>query len=287
MRPGAFTAVALVAAGTLLAACAAGGRGTEGRPTTTGSEVPGTASVPSDTGTTAPIGTARSFSGSRTVGALFPPGGLEHTCTASVVDSATGNLLITAAHCIVGTAHGYRFAPGYHDGLEPFGSWTVVAAYGAPQWLSGRAAQSDYAFLVVAPRRVDGRSEHVQDVTGANRLGQAPASGVEVTVPAYPMGRDDDPITCTARVYYAGTYPAFSCNPYVGGTSGAPWLERSGRGFVVVGVIGGLHQGGCTPSISYSAAFSPATGRVARAAAAGVDPSRFPAAGSDGCSTGL
>src|SRR5208337_4757138 len=97
-----------------------------------------------------------------------------HTCTASVVDSSAGDLLITAAHCISGTAHGYSFVPGYHDGIEPFGSWTVVRAYGAPEWLAAQAPQRDFAFLVVAPHDVNGGTERIQDVTGAYQLGTAP-----------------------------------------------------------------------------------------------------------------
>jgi hypothetical protein len=41
------------------------------------------------------------FNGVRTVGALFyTTGSKAHFCTASVVDSATLNLILTAAHCV-------------------------------------------------------------------------------------------------------------------------------------------------------------------------------------------
>jgi hypothetical protein len=53
---------------------------------------------------------------------------------------------------------------------------------------------------------------------------------------------------------------------------------------VIDGDIGGLHQGGCTPSTSYS----PPLGKPAQAALArAVSHAKsdvFPAAGSDGCS---
>jgi V8-like Glu-specific endopeptidase len=221
-----------------------------------------------------------------TVGPLFPPGVSVHSCTASVVDSTAGNLLITAAHCISGTAHGYVFAPGYRGGIEPFGSWTVIGAYGAPDWIARQAPEDDFAFLLVAPHLVNGHTEQIQQVTGGNRLGTAPAAGDEVTVPAYSFGSNDDPITCTTPVHYDATYPAFNCSPYADGTSGAPWLQHRANGWSVVGVIGGLHQGGCQPSTSYSAAFGPATFRTASSAASRADTSTFPSAGSDGCSTG-
>lgn len=228
--------------------------------------------------------TAQSFHGVPTVGVLFPPGSLVHTCTASVIDSHTGNLLITAGHCISGTGKGYIFAPGYHDGIEPFGSWVVVGAYGAPGWIADQTPQRDFAFLAVAPRQVDGRIEQIQSVTGANQLGIAPASGERVKVPAYATGRDDDPLTCINRVDYHGRFPAFACNPYPGGTSGAPWLHRTGHGWTVVGIIGGLHQGGCYPWISYSPAFGAVTARTRADAEVSADASIFPSPSGDGCS---
>ncbi len=236
----------------------------------------------------APAGTPRAhpFGGTRTVGPLFPLGSTTHTCTASVVASRVGDLLITADHCIAGTARGYTFAPGYHDGEDPFGTWTVVGAYAAPQ-SSHRSAQLDFAFLVVAPHRARGRTVQIQAVTGADRLGAAPARGTPVTVPAYPVGRDDRPLTCTARVYFRGRFPAFNCDPYVDGTSGSPWLRRGPHGWVVVGVIGGLHQGGCEPWTSYSAPFGADSLPHLRRRGQGERTSIFPGPGGDGCTTGL
>jgi hypothetical protein len=232
--------------------------------------------------------TASRFDGVPTVGALFlPASSRAHNCTASVVDSPKGDLLITAAHCLSGTAVGDGFAPEYHDGTEPFGMWKVTAAYGSPSWLQGRNSDNDYAFLVVADRSIDGRTRSVQSVTGANQLGTDPAARTTVTVPAYDSGYDDRPITCTAAVYFDDGYPAFNCNPYVDGTSGAPWLHKVGRSEVVVGVIGGLHHGGCYASTSYSAPFGSDIDAIYKDAATGMPPSTFPGGGSDGCSTGL
>ena len=51
---------------------------------------------------------------SAAVGPLFRDG-LDngHSCTASVVTSASGHVLLTAAHCISGSAVGWAFAPGW------------------------------------------------------------------------------------------------------------------------------------------------------------------------------
>jgi V8-like Glu-specific endopeptidase len=231
--------------------------------------------------------TAHPFSGMSTVGPLFLPGSSSHFCTASVVDSAAGDLLITAAHCLVGSVVGYTFAPGYHHGIEPFGSWTVVGAYAPSGWMTHQAAQDDVALLKVAPRQVDGRTTEIESMTGGNRLDIAPATGQEITAPAYDLGHDDDPITCAARVYYHDRYPAFDCNPYPDGTSGAPWLRRTDHGWDVVGVIGGLHQGGCETWTSYSPTFDQALLHTLSDAGHGPPVASLPAAGSDGCTTGL
>jgi hypothetical protein len=251
-------------------------------------ETAGPAAASSSSSTAAePPGTpvAHSFRGMSTVGPLFRPDSSVHTCTASVVDSAKGDVLITAAHCISGTGAGYTFAPGYHDGIEPFGIWSVVDAYGARGWLAKQAPQRDFAFLVVAPRRHNGHLQRIEQVTGANRLGTAPVSGEQVTVPAYATGHDDNPITCTTRVRYDGKFPAFNCNPYVDGTSGSPWLHRTGKSWEVVGIIGGPNQGGCNSWTSYSARFGRAALRVEFEAASGFAGSTFPTPGSDGCTT--
>src|SRR5215472_16796522 len=71
--------------------------------------------------------------GRAAVGALFTSSnGIlgSHFCTASVVSSPAGNLLITAAHCLQGKHPGdVVFAPGYHNGRFPHGVWAVTTAY--------------------------------------------------------------------------------------------------------------------------------------------------------------
>lgn len=237
-----------------------------------------------------PAGTAKSrpFPGTPTVGALFGSGSSKkHFCSASVVASPAGNVLLTAAHCITGSAKGFSFVPGFDKGVAPLGRWTVTGAYFDPQWMADQSQSRDFAFLTVAPKKVAGVETNIQSVTGANVLGTKPSRGETVTIPAYPEGEANAPITCTTKVYFEGIFPAFNCNPYVGGTSGSPWLAATAEGVKVVGLIAGLHQGGCYSYTSYS----PPLGSDARAvfdrAAAGAKPELGPEAGSDNCSTGL
>jgi V8-like Glu-specific endopeptidase len=222
-----------------------------------------------------------------TVGPLFPSGlHARHTCTAAVVDSPDGDLLVTAAHCLAGTGAGLVFAPGYDDGVAPYGTWVVQRAYVAPGWIEQADPSEDYAFLLVAPSKANRSPAAVQAVVGANALGHAPLAGTQLVVAGYVAGRDDEPVICSVSAYLTGTYPSFDCAGYAGGTSGGPWLAdydaASGTG-TISGVIGGLHQGGCEAATSYTSAFDSTTDAVLARAEDGGPADTVPAAGSDGC----
>ena len=237
--------------------------------------------APAALGSTPPH--ARTFGGTPTVGALFAGPLSSHFCTASVVRSPRGDVLLTAAHCVTGTGVGLQFAPGFHDGVSPYGRFNVTAVYVDPAWVTRQDPRRDFAFLIVAPRTIGGHRVQVEQLTGANALGTRPRPGRRVTIPAYPAGADNDPITCTVRAYYDGVYPAFDCTPYPDGTSGAPWIVQTRHGRTVVGVIGGLHQGGCFPYTSYSAPFGAAVRRAYARAIERATPDVSPAPGPDGC----
>jgi V8-like Glu-specific endopeptidase len=232
--------------------------------------------------------TATPFDGLPQVGPLFAgssDAGV-HFCTAAVVHSPAHNLLVTAAHCVSGTGVGLFFAPKYHDGVAPYGMWRVEAAYADPRWLTGRDPRQDVAFLTVAPQRRHGRPVELEEVVGGDRLAVSGGFKDLATVVGYPVGRGGRPITCTNHVYDHLGYAGFDCGGYVGGTSGGPWithLDRATRRGDIDGVIGGLHQGGCTPSISYSSYFDDATSAVYERAVRGGRGDTLPTLGGDGC----
>jgi V8-like Glu-specific endopeptidase len=189
----------------------------------------------------------------REIGALFMnASSTQHFCTASVIDSPHGDVLVTAAHCVSASGSVMVFAPGYHDGVSPYGRWTVTGIHLAPGWLRSRDPHDDFAFLTVRRQRVHGRLEAIEQVTGAYQLGDVPRSGTAVTVTGYAAGSDDKPISCQTKVFFTGDYPTFDCRGYVDGTSGSPWLVQTAGTSRVVGLIGGKNQGGCVDSRSYS-----------------------------------
>jgi hypothetical protein len=233
--------------------------------------------------------TAHHFAGTPTVGALFLPDAYPafHSCTASVVRSKSRNIIVTAAHCLQkGIDAGYTFVPGYHDGQTPYGTWTTTAAFASPKWLhqTKTATRHDVAFLRVANHTSGSGVKRLQQVVGANRLGTASKSGRKVRVPGYVLGTLDKPITCRAPVYRHNGFPAFNCGGYSGGVSGSPWLAGHRKVRTVVGIIGGLHQGGCSPSTSYSSPLKGWTKALLRRAARHHHGDTLPNPPGDGCS---
>lgn len=229
-----------------------------------------------------------------TVGALFPAGlDSAHTCTGSVLDSPGGDLVLTAAHCVLGTGPGMLFVPGYDDGAHPDGVYEVQRVWADPAWVNGSDPRYDYAILQVSERDTGSGARRLQDVTGALRLtGRTPTAGTSVQVTGYVGGLLDRPITCDPVVELTQTYPGFRCGGFATGTSGSPLVvgtDPAGVAVgtdpagVVVGVIGGLHQGGCVDQVSYSSPFADGARQLLARAAAGGPGDTLPQSDGDGC----
>jgi V8-like Glu-specific endopeptidase len=181
------------------------------------------------------------------VGALFSTsdGQLRaHFCTASVVDSPAGDLLVTAAHCVTGYSDtspaGLAFVPGYDNGYAPYGVWPVTRVFVDSAWESTADPNDDVAFLAVAQ---PGGSTPIEDI---------------VQVTGYPDGQEL-PVTCQNRASaFSSSQMQFDCDGYTDGTSGSPFVTDgdTATGYsTVIGVIGGYQQGGGSPDISYAATF--------------------------------
>ena len=211
------------------------------------------------------------FGGTSAVGALFTQSGGSlgsHFCSASVVNSAHGDLAVTAAHCLASVqGQDVVFVPGYDNGKEPYGTWTVTAVDTDEAWQSSQNPDDDVAFLRLAD---SSKGVPIEHVTGAERLGTTPATSTLVRVIGYPGGADQ-PISCVnvAR-HFSTTQLEFACAGYTDGTSGGPFLDdASGAGHgTIIGVIGGYEQGGDTPDVSYASAFGPAVAALYRQAEA-------------------
>jgi hypothetical protein len=188
----------------------------------------------------------------RVVGAVFLGASDLHTCTGSVLRSSTGNLILTAAHCLT-SDYPTTFVPGFSGQTGPAGTWNVDAIYLDPRWLVNQDPLADFAIARVSRR--EGGS--VESLVGTGlTLGTAPAAGTVVSVTGYPLSVGGAPIGCRVPTGTASAgFPSLQCTGLVAGTSGAPWRTSS----TVVGLVGGLDGGGCEENLSYS---SPFDGRV-------------------------
>lgn len=216
--------------------------------------------------------TASSVPPDQRAGAFFLGDSDVHTCSGSVLHSTTGDLVLTAAHCVADGLDA-TFTPGLSADTEPSGAWQVNAVYLDSRWVSDQDPRADYAIVRVS--RPDGA--RIESVVGSGLvLGKAPALGAVVTVTGYPVGDGDTPIGCQAATRMTDDgYPLLECDGMVAGTSGSPWVSGS----TVTGVIGGLDGGGCEDDVSYSAPFDAQTAALlARAEAGGpgdVAPEEF------------
>lgn len=182
-----------------------------------------------------------------------------HGCTASVVHSERGDLLVTAAHCVyTGGFHtDIAFAPGYHDGVAPYGIWVPTSIDVDPEWMADRDEDHDVAFLRV---RQVGSDTAVEQVTGAERIAFHPPTDKPARVLGYP-GDGERPLGCQNTTRAEGTTQLrFDCKGMPGGTSGSPLLTdvdpATGLG-TIVGVLGGKDEGG-DDETSYSSYFGDA-----------------------------
>jgi V8-like Glu-specific endopeptidase len=201
------------------------------------------------------------FNGVPTVGALFFTTGTQaHFCTASVVQSATLDLVLTAAHCVYDSG-GYEtnvvYVPQWHQGISPYGAWPVKTITVAAGWQQSRNPDLDFAFLAVTPPA--GTKKPIQLVTGGLRLGINTAYSQPITPIGY-NNTDNEPIKCaTQSLKFEPTQIEFYCNNYQDGTSGGPWIThfnpRTGTG-TVIGEIGGYEEGGDYAWQSFSPYYS-------------------------------
>ncbi|MYW91427.1 serine protease [Amycolatopsis rubida] len=222
------------------------------QPSGTGTPAVSTGGDSRSAGTNTSSSTPAAATASPAVGALFSGG--NHFCSASVVHSPAGDLLLTAAHCIGGDVSGVTFKPGYHDGIAPYGTWQVTAAITADGWKSSSDQDLDFAFLKVAQPG----SASLESRTGANQLGTNQGFSHTITLTGYPDGTEQ-PVVCTGTTTQSGTYQQrVACPGFPDGTSGGPWVvnqdPNTGTG-TVIGAIGGYQTGGATPDVSYSAYF--------------------------------
>jgi hypothetical protein len=207
--------------------------------------------------------TAEPVSPDPRVGAVFLGGTTMHVCTGGVLNTPSGDLILTAAHCLAGGVDA-TFVAGFNNQAAPENVWHVDAVYLDPRWTANQDPMADFAVARVS--REGGGSVQTQ-AGGGFEVAPAPTPGTVVTVSGYGYGVGGGPVGCTAATASdTKGFPALACAGLVAGLSGAPWIVGS----TVIGVVGGLDGGGCNDSLSYSPPFDkPVTALLVRAEAGG------------------
>ena len=220
--------------------------------------------------------TAEPVSPDPRVGAVFLVGTTMHVCTGGVLNTPSGNLILTAAHCLAGGVDA-AFVAGFNNEAAPENVWHVDAVYLDPRWLANQDPLADFAVARVS--RDLGGSVQAQ-AGGGFEVAPTPAPGTVVTVSGYGYGVGGGPVGCTAATAPdTKGFPALACGGLVAGLSGAPWVVGS----TVIGVVGGLDGGGCNDSLSYTPPFDKAVTAVLARAEAGGPADNAPTVYEDTC----
>ncbi|MEU9236605.1 trypsin-like serine peptidase [Streptomyces subrutilus] len=191
------------------------------------------------------------------IGALFSPGtdgDPDHHCSAGVVHSPQGDLIVTAAHCVysLGFRTNLAFAPGYQDGVAPYGIWVPTRIDVDPRWAEDEDPDHDIAFVRL--RRPGYPGQRLEEFTGALTISFRPELPLPARLVGYPNAAEQ-PLDCRSTARAAG--PAqlrFDCAGVPNGTSGGPVLTD---GHTLIGVVGG-RDGGGDDKTSYSSYFGDA-----------------------------
>ncbi|WP_185148832.1 FG-GAP-like repeat-containing protein [Streptomyces sp. Ag109_O5-1] len=215
-------------------------------------------------------------------------------CSASVVDSPQGNVILTAAHCSGGSKG--MFVPRY-DGLAtnpaPYGRFPVQQWIRDSRWykVGGEPTRDAYSDLDYAFARVgtNSRNQSLQKAVGAAlKLGQVNGDYTQtVTVIGYPGSHNprNRPIICpgvTTRRLPGYRQLRMDCGGFYGGTSGSPWITglntRTGSG-TVIGDLGGYYGGGLennSDRISFAVTYDKRALEIYAAAKNNTPPQTYP-----------
>jgi V8-like Glu-specific endopeptidase len=169
---------------------------------------------------------------------FFTLGDTSYTCSGALVPSKRGYVVLTAAHCVTNGrgqwATDWTFAPGYHDGAEPYGQYDARRFFVSPRWRGPASSERyDVAFVQVSPAQSAGRrSARPKAPTGLPirfAASQTAAERAQAYVFGYPALA---PYTGLYLNYCAGQAASSAARlgsletdcAMTAGDSGGPWL---------------------------------------------------------------
>lgn len=157
-------------------------------------------------------------------------------CSASVVNSAGGDIIWTAGHCVYGTAisgmppgetwhSNYVFYPDYYDGSAPFGGWGVTQLWTKTNYINSQDLPDDMGVAIAA---TNSSGQHLVSVVGGEGIEWNFGQSQFIYDFGYPQAVDEGLILleCDGTEFpssdVSGT-SGLAC-PFTSGASGGPWL---------------------------------------------------------------
>lgn len=163
--------------------------------------------------------------------------GYQSSCSASVISSTSGDVIVTAAHCVYDTNTSswmsncnWIFVPGYNNGNAPYGRWPARHMAALDTWTkSNPDYNADVAFVALS--QVNGK--HITQVTGAQAIGFNYPRDQRTFSFGYPVNLANGQVlqSCsgvpTASQYTFNNYRGLALSNCLmtGGSSGGPWLQ--------------------------------------------------------------
>jgi V8-like Glu-specific endopeptidase len=170
---------------------------------------------------------------------FFKFGSFKYTCSATVVESRTQSVVMTAGHCVhAGGRKGrwatnWLFAPGYQDQVAPFGTWTAQRLFTTKGWRKHVRFADDIGAAALQPNAA---GQTVESVVGSR--------GIAFNLPRYQAYRafgypvepgpkfDGESLwTCDSEFGYTDPFPERKGVPQSGigcdmggGSSGGSWV---------------------------------------------------------------
>jgi V8-like Glu-specific endopeptidase len=159
-------------------------------------------------------------------------------CSGSLVNSAARNVVITAGHCVYGTAGGelpagetwhshWVFAPDYSNGWAPFGYWTARQLWTLTNYINNGDEQDDLGAVILNP---NSSGQNAVALLGGQGIAWNQNSTQYVYDFGYPAASPFNGQTlqeCDGTASWNGWWwvdmEMLSCN-FTGGSSGGPWL---------------------------------------------------------------
>ncbi|WP_249138573.1 trypsin-like serine peptidase [Phycicoccus avicenniae] len=161
---------------------------------------------------------------------FFTLGGSNYVCSGTATDSANGDVVTTAGHCLNegpgAYATNFAFVPAYDNDSRPYGTWTAETLLTPSAWANSGDYNHDVGFAVM---NENASGQSLTDVVGSYPIGFDLGYNRTFEAYGYPAaspydGQDLWQCSGTAGVDTRGTTDHRLPCSMTGGSSGGGWI---------------------------------------------------------------